>query len=396
MTLPAPEAAPFSLKPLMFTAFAGSMAMMAFVVVIGPMARLLSLEAWHVGLAVTSAGVAWMAMAPFWGARSDRVGRRRVLLTALAGFAVSYAALSLFMGAVLHWVPAALVSFVGLALGRTVAGAFYAAVPPVCAAIVADHAPPAQRTRAMGAIGAANAMGMVIGPGAAGLLAAWSLSASLYVIALLPVLALVVVWRLLPRDSDHAARKPSALKLADPRIRRAVVTAFAAMFGVVIAQVVVGFYALDRLGLGPAEAARASGVALALVGGALFVSQMILRRLDWPPLRFIRIGGTVGALGFAAVALADSAPALWLSYVVAACGMGWVYPSLSALAANSVEAHEQGAAAGAVGAAQGLGSVLGPVVGTVIYKVSLGGPYLLAAVLILAAALWPASRRQAA
>lgn len=385
----------FSLKPLMVTAMTGSMAMMAFVAVVGPMARVLGLEPWHVGGAVTSAGVAWMLMARVWGVRSDRIGRRRVLLTALAGFAVSYAVLSLFMGWALATGPAALVSFIGMLAARTAAGAFYAAVPPVCAAVVADHTPPAERTRAMGAIGAANAVGMVVGPGAAGLLAAWSLSVSLYAIALLPLVALSAIWRFLPPDAPRAARKASVLKLSDRRIRRVVLTAFSAMFGIAVAQVVVGFFVLDRLNYTPQEAARISGIALALVGAALFVSQMALRRLDWTPLRFIRVGGVVAAIGFSGVVFADSALWLWAAYVVTAAGMGWVYPSLSALAANSVEGHEQGAAAGAVGAAQGLGAVLGPLCGTLAYQVAAGAPYGLAAMLILTAALWPKARASA-
>ena len=75
--------------------------------------------------------------------------------------------------------------------------------------------------------------------------------------------------------------------------------------------------------------------------------------------------------------------------------MGWVYPSQSALAANAVEAHEQGAAAGAVGAAQGLGAVLGPLAGTVAYQAAHGAPYAVSAVMILIAALWPATRLKA-
>lgn len=121
-TVAAPGGA-FSLKPLLFTAGVGSMSMMAFVAVVGPMARLLGLQPWHVGAAVTAAGLAWMLMARFWGAHSDEVGRRKVLLIALAGFAVSYAALGLFMSAALALVPAAIVSFLGMTAARTAAGA---------------------------------------------------------------------------------------------------------------------------------------------------------------------------------------------------------------------------------------------------------------------------------
>lgn len=383
---PAPD---FSLKPILVVAFAGTSALMGFVAVLGPMSRVLGLAPWQVGVAVTAAGTAWMLTARLWGARSDRLGRRRVLLTGLLGFAASYVALALFLGAALAMVPATAFSLGGLLIGRAMAGAFYSAVPPVCAAVVADHTPPAGRTRAMGAVGAANAVGMVAGPGLAGLIAGVHLGLSLVVMALLPLVALVAAWRGLPPDTHWASRPPSALRLADPRLRRAVGVGFLAMFGVVVGQVVVGFYALDRLGLEPAAAARSAGIALALVGVSLFVSQMILRRLDWPPSRFIRIGGLVGAVGFGAVALAQTELSLWICYGIAAAGMGWVYPSLSALAANSVEAHEQGAAAGAVAAAQGLGSVLGPLIGTAIYGLSEGAPYILVAAALVIAALWP-------
>ncbi|MNU29571.1 Tetracycline resistance protein, class C [compost metagenome] len=390
---PSAATSSFSLTPLLITAGAGSMAMMAFVAVVGPMARLLGLSPWHVGTAVTAAGLAWMVMARFWGARSDRVGRRKVLLIALAGFSVSYAVLGLFMSAALAWVPAVLVSFLGMAAARTMAGAFYAAVPPVCAALVADHTPPAERAKAMSTVGAASAVGMVVGPGAAGLLAGWSLSAALIIIALLPLTALVAVWRFLPADAVHEARKRSTLKMSDTRLRRPVAVAFIAMFGVVVAQVVVGFFALDRFGLSPNDAARVSGMALAVVGATLFVSQMALRRLNWSPSRFIRIGGVIAAVGFAAAVFAATPVMLWAAYAVVAAGMGWVYPSLSALAANAVEAHEQGAAAGAVASAQGLGAVLGPLAGTLAYQAHSGAPYALSAGLVLIAALWPVRRR---
>lgn len=393
-TVAAPGGA-FSLKPLLFTAGVGSMSMMAFVAVVGPMARLLGLQPWHVGAAVTAAGLAWMLMARFWGARSDEVGRRKVLLIALAGFAVSYAALGLFMSAALALVPAAIISFIGMTAARTAAGGFYAAVPPICAAVVADHTAPQERARAMGAVGAASSLGIVFGPGAAGLLAGWSLSASLIIISALPVLAFIAVWRFLPADAPHETRRKSALKLSDPRIRRAVVTAFAAMCGVVVCQVVVGFLALDRFGLSPNEAARTAGIALAVVGVVLFSAQMVLRRLNWTPSRFIRIGGSVAAVGFVGAAFAATPLQLWAAYGVIAAGMGWVYPSQSALAANAVEAHEQGAAAGAVGAAQGLGAVLGPLAGTLAYQAAHGAPYAVSAGLILIAALWPAARLKA-
>jgi predicted membrane-bound dolichyl-phosphate-mannose-protein mannosyltransferase len=44
-------------------ALIGTMAMMSFVAVIGPVVRMLGLSEWHAGLSVTAAGVLWMLAA---------------------------------------------------------------------------------------------------------------------------------------------------------------------------------------------------------------------------------------------------------------------------------------------------------------------------------------------
>ncbi|MFT4226162.1 MFS transporter, partial [Micropruina sp.] len=248
---------------------------------------------------------------------------------------------------------------------------------------------PAKRAGAMATLGAASGIGMVAGPGVAGALAAHSLELPLFITAALPLLALVVLWRWLPRSEHHVAPDATTLKITDIRLRRPLAVAFAAMFSVMVAQVVVGFFALDRLRLDATAAARAAGLALTVVGLALILAQLLVRSLGWPPQRLIRIGGVVSAVGFGSVLFAHTQWALWVGYFVAAAGMGWVFPSVTAMAANAVQAHEQGATAGTVGAAHGLGMIVGPLVGTLVYDIDPGAPYALVAVLLALAALWP-------
>jgi len=167
-----------------------------------------------------------------------------------------------------------------------------------------------------------------------------------------------------------------------------------AMLCVSIAQITVGFFALDRLGMSPADAAQTAGIALTMVGFALICSQMVVRRLEWPPLRLIRVGAFVAAAGFSGSMMADAAWGLWLCFFVSAGGMGLIFPSFAALAANAVEASEQGATAGSIGAAQGFGVVIGPLAATLIYGIEPRLPYLMAAVLLLLVALWPGPRQR--
>lgn len=255
-------ASTLDLRPLLLANMACTMSMMAFVALIGPIARLLGMATWQAGAAVTVAGVVWVLLARPWGRAADRLGRRRVLLLGSAGFTLAYWLLCLFVEGALRWLPGATLAFVGLMLARGCIGAFYAAIPVGCNALIADHVGPQHRARAMASLGAANAVGLVLGPALAALLARHSLSLPFHVMSLLPASAfLVLLFKLKPHPLaiSHA---PSPVRLSDPRLRRPLLVAFSAMLSVTVSQIIVGFFALDRLHLQPAEAAQAAGIAL--------------------------------------------------------------------------------------------------------------------------------------
>lgn len=395
-TRPAASALPV----LVFTALTGTMAMMAFVAVVGPVVRLLGLAEWHAGLSVTAAGVLWMLSARRWGRLSDRIGRRRVLLSGLAGYAVVYIVMAVFVDSALRAPPAVWLSVVVLVATRALVGLFYAAIPPTAAAMVADEVAPGQRGAAMAKLGTANALGMVLGPAGAGWIAFHGIAMALYVAAALPLLALAVLWWRLPDTPpvDAASRNPrSPMALADARLRLPLMTVFAAMVSVSIAQVVVGFFAIDRLQLSPADGARVAGLSLTVVGIGLVLAQALVMRLrSVAPAQWITVGALVSGAGFASVALIGTQWQLLLAYGVSAFGMGLVFPSFQALAADSVEAHEQGAAAGTVAAVQGMGMIAGPLLGTVLYRWSPALPYLFVGIVLASlaavAATHPARR----
>ena len=377
---------PFDFKPLLFAYGACTMAMMAFVALVGPIARQLGLAAWQAGAAVTIAGLLWVLLARAWGLASDRLGRRRIILTGMSGFLVSYWALCVGLIWFLNSPTSPTTVFVWLVLTRGAAGAFYSAIPTAGQALVADHLAPAERAGMMATLGAANGVGLVLGPALAALLTPFGLATPLYLTALLPTVALVIMLRRLPDSVRADAQVGPTVRLTDRRLRRPMAIAFAAMFSVSIAQITVGFFGIDRLGLSPDAAARAAGLALTLVGVALVLTQLLVRRLKWSPGRLVRVGAVASALGFFGVTLVDSVPQLGLAFFVSAAGMGAIFPAFAAMGANAVAPHEQGAAAGSVNTAQGFGVVLGPLAGTLLYEWGPGLPYAVAAVLLVAVA----------
>lgn len=403
----APPAAHLRLVPLLLAALLGTMAMMAYVAVIGPAVRRLGLPEWVAGLSVTAGGVCWVLLARGWGRTSDRVGRKPVLLVGLGAFALVYLGMALGIDLALRGFLGSAAVVALLVVSRAGVGAFYAAVPPTAAAVIADHTAPAERGPVMARLGSANALGMVAGPAAAGWLASHDLGLALYAAAVLPALAFVLIALRLPAHAPVArpAGPPGGpggqggpggkggIALGDARLRLPLATAFVAMASVAVAQVVVGFFAIDRFGLRAEEGARVAGLALTAVGCALMVSQQLVMRLKQvPPLRWVWVGALISGLGFSSVYWAHSQPGLLVAYGVAAFGMGFIFPTFQSMAANAVQAHEQGAAAGNLSAAQGLGMVLGPIVGTAMYQLAPGAPYLLVGGALLALSLAVALR----
>jgi predicted MFS family arabinose efflux permease len=85
------------------------------------------------GLSVTAFAAVYMCIAPLLGRVADRIGRRRMLLVCLTGFAAA------------NLLTAASPNVVWLLVARAIAGAMTAGVSPSIYALVGESAPPARR-----------------------------------------------------------------------------------------------------------------------------------------------------------------------------------------------------------------------------------------------------------
>lgn len=140
---------------------------------------------------------------PILGALSDRFGRRKVILLALAGSTID----NLVMGLApsLGW----------LFVGRMIAG-LTAGVIATANAYIADVTPPEKRAQGFGLVGAAFGLGFIIGPAVGGLLGHIHLRLPFFVSAG----CLVVNWLygafVLPESLPPERRRAFAWKQANP------------------------------------------------------------------------------------------------------------------------------------------------------------------------------------
>lgn len=376
-----------ALSPLYLANLVCSMGMMGFVALAGSLAATLGLEAWQIGISAMAGGLGWVLSARSWGRAADTLGRKRVLTYGVGGFAVAYGLMCLSAQAGAAWGVGAMLTLTGLIATRFLAGVFYSAVPAAGNALIADHFQAAERAGAMGRLSAAQAAGLLFGPALIAVAAGPSPVLPLFILAVLPVGALAFLSIKLQSDTARTSDRVPPLPFGDKRLLGPLVIAFAAMVSIGIAQIVVGFVALDRLSLPNAEAIRVSGLTLSAVGVALIVANIAIGKIGWSPAELIGVGGMLSAFGFVASSLAPSASLFIASYALAGFGAGWVMPSISAAAANAVDASEQGRAAGSVSTAFGIGAIVGPFLGGSLYSLNQVLPLLLSACAMGAAAI---------
>lgn len=368
---------------------------------LAPLVRELGLDETQGGLIITAASMMFAVGSPFWGGRSERWGRKPVLLISLLGFSLGFGAFAVAAHFGLGMVAAPSAVFVALLLSRATGGFLMGGAPVAAQAFIAESTSGSERTAGIALLGAANGLGFITGPALGAVLASFGLLAPLYVAAVLPLIAaLLVAVRLpntAPRPIDTSLPR---LRPADARIWPWLLVGFTIILALVGVQITSGFLFQDRLGLTPQQTAQTLGSALVAVGVANLVAQLgIIRTFRIPPLTLLRFGLPLGVLGFAIMAVAASLPLLVLSFVISGLGLGLALPGYMAAATLEVEGHEQGAVAGLTTAAQGFGSMVGPLLATSLYQLRPEYPYLLTCTLLslVAAAVWlhPRLRRVA-
>ncbi len=365
----------------------GSMALMGLNAVFGPALRNFGIPDWQAGAILSLAGVFMMISGAPWGRLSNRLGRKKVVMLGLSGMGISLLCVALVIQSGLSAALGVFAITVALFALRSAMSFSYGAVPVASQAWVADHTPIDKRSSAMAALGAAQGLGMIMGPALAAVLSRLGLGIPFWVIGLVPLLGMMTIGWFLPSSKlPPMSVGKRRLSILDPRIRKAVLTAFACMFVIMTAQLTVGFLAIDILKLAPKNAAGAAGAALTSVGVAFLMAQVMVSKLGWPPRRLALAGAPIAAVGFGLTPLVlQVVPSVWVmcvGFFTSAFGLGMLWPAFQAESANSVKPEEVGEAAGHSTSAMGAASVLGPLIAGALYSYSPLGPYLFDAVML--------------
>jgi MFS family permease len=311
-----------------------------------------------VGLAFGIYGLTQACLQIPFGAASDRLGRKPVMVAGLLLFA---------LGSV---VAALADTVLGLLLGRALQGA--GAISAVVTATLADATRDSQRTKAMAVIGGSIALtfalSLVISPVLYGKI---GLSGLFWVIAALALLGIVVVWKgLAPEERDQLTDSGKSWTirklLTEPNLIRLNLGVFSLHLVQMAMFAVVPLWLLNKAGLPAAEHWKL--YLPTLLGSLVIMAPLLMRAERMGKNRQLFVGAIVllalVQLGFAAVGsgwfssngLVPMAILLLLFFL----GFNILEASLPSLVSRLAPAESKGAALGIYNTTQALGLFVGP------------------------------------
>lgn len=327
---------------------------------------------------------AQLVFSPIWGRLSDRVGRKPILVLSLAGTAVA----SLLTGLA--------GSLTVLFVARVLDGISGASVSVAQAAVV-DIAPPEQRARLLGLLGAAFGLGFVAGPAIGALAALGGPEIPFFLAAAIAAVNAVVAARRLPETHPgRSVDRPMLERIPWDRrgVAGLVIVSFVGLVAFSGFEATFALFAERRLGLRLASI----GALFAAIGLVLVVVQVrvigpVVDRLG--ERHTLQVGLASNGIGLAVLAAAHSWALLVPALLCLIVGQGLVTPTLSSLLAGRVGADRRGGVLGVQQAAGGLARVVGPLAaGAAFQHVGTPAPYLAGAALMGVAGVFAASTLQ--
>ena len=333
----------------------------------------------QVGLLFASYSLAQFVFSPILGRWSDRIGRKPVIIISLVGTSIA----SFITGAAgALWV---------LFLGRLIDGASGASIA-VAQGAVTDIAPPEQRARLLGLLGAAFGVGFVLGPAVGGLAALGGPHVPFYVAGVVAAINAIAAFIRLP-ETKSDKRESSAVRKSLPKEARSPLLFRYAVIGFIAVMAFAGFESTFSLfGARRFDLTEGSTAAVFLIVGVMLVAVqagMIGPLTRAFGSRTILVSGMlIVGCGLIILSFATIWVVLIVSLMLLAFGQGIASPSLIALVAQEAPPDRRGEALGYQQSAGALARIIGPIVAGLLFdNIGYGAPYMVGGILTIIAVL---------
>ena len=332
----------------------------------------------ELGLLMASYSLMQLVFAPIWGRLSDRIGRKPIMIIGIAGLALSF-----FISAIAD-------SLLLLFVARIIGGILSSANMPTAMAYVADITTAENRSKGMGIIGAAAGLGFVFGPAIGGIFSKTSLSLPFIIAGVLSLVTLLLVIFLLKESLPIEKRSVNINHKEESKWKgfkgpytimytlRLMVTLSMAGLEATFAYFAAQKAGIDTVGLG--YIFMIMGFGSAIVQGGL----MGPMSKKYGESFIIKAGIFFSIIGFVLILFTSNFWTAAIFLTIFGMGNGVIRPAISALLTkNNTTGH--GDVTGLLSSVDSLGRIIGPPLGGWLFSISIGLPFILGAVLSIAA-----------
>jgi MFS family permease len=345
--------------------------------------RLLGFNEFQVGLIFSISALAWIFFSPFWGRLSDRIGRSKVFMLGIIGFAISLFLFAAIIKIAQIYTFSFTLLFVLLICARLINGLLGSAVRPSAGGRIADITDTTNRTSGFARLDAGWQFGVVLGPVAVGLIMLLSDNNLLMPFVFLSLLGLVIGFlnfKLLKKDdsSFESNTDSSALKFNDKRVFPSLV--IASFLGISNACIVLtsSLFVNDVILKSSEDLYFYVSIGFAIVALSGLLTQLfIVDKYSLDPKKLVFIGLSLMTLIFYLLSSVNDISSFYILLAIFGFGGGLARPGNVSILSLSINKNEQGSASGLMGTVFPLGHLLTPFSIMPLYMINPSYPYLL-------------------
>ena len=329
----------------------------------------------HVGGLLTIYALASFFTAPLWGSLSDRTGRKKLILTGLIGFSLSFFLFAFFID-----------NLPLLYISRIVGGVFSGALYTAVTGFVADMTDEENRNKYMGLLGMSIGLGFIFGPAIGGLLGHSNLQLPFIASGVLTLLLMVYAGIILKEPERRGNANKRALlpkggaMLWQYRIRYLFLFSFMVTFLLAGLEATFQLFQIDKIEITPLQLGylfMASGFVDAAIQGG------VVRRVkNGTETKWILGAQLVTALGLFLLPFTSSL--IWAGVALSVFTGGNALARTVLVSLTTKESGgKYGTAAGMTYSLDNMGRLIGPLLFTRNFTQEAGNMYFISAVLAI-------------
>ena len=345
--------------------------------------RSLGFNEFQVGLIFSISALAWIFFSPYWGRLSDQIGRSKIFMLGIIGFALS---LFLFAGIIKFaqiYTVSFSVLFILLILARLINGLLGSAVRPSAGGRIADITDTTNRTSGFARLDAGWQFGVVLGPIAVGLIMLLSNNNLLMPFIFIGAMGLLIGifnFNLLKKDDSSFFNKENniQLKFSDRRVLPSLI--IAAFLGISNACIVLtsSLFVNDVILKSSDDLYFFVSIGFAIVALSGLITQLlIVDKFPIDPKKLVFVGLLIMATVFYLLSTTKEINFFYVLLAIYGFGGGLARPGNVSILSLSVNSNEQGSASGLMGTVFPLGHLLTPFSIMPLYMINPSYPYLL-------------------